>query len=66
MNCVLSHEIYTTSAIDAGIAAFAHLLTATVEHQDRDTTITIIAATDDVVAELLNYVLGLSAQELLP
>lgn len=61
----LTAGIYTPNAIAAGIEAFAHLCTATAYNGD-DHTILTISSNDSVLdAELLNYILTLSAQELL-
>jgi hypothetical protein len=61
----LSTDIYTPQAVADGIQAFAHLCTAS-SHLAGDHMILRIDATDDPVhAELLNYILALSAQSLL-
>jgi hypothetical protein len=61
----LSIDIYTPQAVADGIQAFAHLCAAT-GHPAGDCTILRVDATDDLLpAELLNYILALSAQSLL-
>jgi hypothetical protein len=65
MQYELTRDIYTPTAIDHGIAAFAHLITANAEHLDAYSVLTVMTTHDAMAAELLNYVLALSAQELL-
>ena len=61
----LSSDIYTEQAVAEGIKAFAHLCTAT-SYPAGDYTILRIDGTDDMLhAELLNYILALSAQTIL-
>ena len=61
----LTHDVYTPHGIDLGIAAFAHLCHAASQH-DADHSILTISATDEAIcADLLNYILAISAQELL-
>lgn len=58
-------DIYAPQAVADGIQAFAHLCAASCNLAD-DHTILRVDATDDLLtAELLNYILALSAQSLL-
>ena len=58
-------ELYTPQAVAAGVQAFAHLFAAS-GHLAGDHTILKVDAADHVLhAELLNYILALSAQSLL-
>lgn len=61
----LTHGVYTPQGIDLGIAAFAHLCRATSQHNSDHSILTITAGDEVICAELLNYILALSAQELL-
>lgn len=61
----LTHEIYTPGSIDAGIRAFMHLCRASAEHHDDDSVLTITASDEALDREMLNYILGLAAQEIL-
>ena len=61
----LTHDIYTSNGIEAGIAAFAHLCHAASQHSDSHSILTITDCDEAMRAELLNYILTLSAQELL-
>jgi hypothetical protein len=62
---VLASEIYTPEAVAAGIKAFANHCNATAQPREGHTILSI-EGTDDVHhAELLNYILTLSAQALL-
>lgn len=61
----LPTDIYTQQAIADGIQAFAHLCAASA-HPAGDHTILKVAAADIALqAELLNYILAVSAQSLL-
>lgn len=64
MTRVLTQEIYTFNAIDQGLTAFASHCDAKVEFGADESTITI-HGDDRIAAELLNYILTLSAAEIL-
>jgi hypothetical protein len=64
MTRLLTHEIYTTAAIRHGLSAFAPHCKATVQH-GADESLLTIADDPAIASELLNYILTLSAQELL-
>jgi hypothetical protein len=66
MTRVLSHDVYTVNAIDEGTAAFAPHCDATVVHRESESVITINSVKSDMAWEMLNYILALSARELLP
>ena len=66
MTRILSHEVYTIGAMTAGMKAFAHLFDTSVQHHESESVITLASTEDDLADELLNYILTLSAQELLP
>lgn len=61
----LTHKIYTTGSIEAGIAAFAHLCNATADHHADHSVLTVTAPDDTLDREMLNYILALAAQEIL-
>lgn len=61
----LTRDIYTVHAIDEGICAFSHHCSATVEHGPSESVLTLAANEETVAAEFLNYILAMSAQELL-
>ncbi len=63
---ILTHDIYTPLSIEAGVAAFAHLCQAASQHDDKYSILTISVGDHTIQAELLNYILALSAQDLLP
>jgi hypothetical protein len=65
MQYELTHDVYTPSAIDSSISAFAHLVSARADHRDAYSLVTIASNDKSIDAELLNYVLALSAKELL-
>lgn len=65
MQYELTRDIYTPAAIDSGITAFAHLVPADAEHHEAYSVLTVKAADNAIAAELLNYVLALSVQQLL-
>lgn len=62
---VLTRDVYTPEAIDAGITAFATLLRASAHHDQAQSVIDVTSSDDRVTRELLNYILATSAQELL-
>ncbi len=66
MTWVLSKEVYTPTAIHSGIAAFENLCSATVDVRESESILTIVDTERDLSSELLNYILTLSAQEILP
>ena len=61
----LAGDIYTPTAIKNGIEAFANVCEATEHEEDGHAIITIGTADDVIHGELLNYILTLSAEELL-
>jgi hypothetical protein len=61
----LSIDIYTPQAVAEGIKVFAHLCTASSHLGGDHIVLRVDAADDPVHAELLNYILALSAQSLL-
>jgi hypothetical protein len=61
----LTHAIYTPRSIDAGVQAFAQICQATAAHGADSSVVTITGADETLDSELLNYILALTAQELL-
>ncbi|MGJ5814511.1 hypothetical protein [Paludibaculum fermentans] len=61
----LSTEVYTRDAVANGVAAFAHLCTAQMCDEIDYTLLTLDGGEQWLHAELLNYILGLSAKDLL-
>ncbi len=64
MTRVLTHDIYTVNALQRGVKAFSSHCDARVEHGSTESQITI-SGDEGIAAELLNYILTLSAEELL-
>jgi hypothetical protein len=61
----LTTAVYTEEAVTAGISAFAHLCSARMTASEEHIVLAISDGDETLHAELLNYVLALSAQALL-
>jgi hypothetical protein len=61
----LTHDMYTPGAINESVQAFREAISVTVNHLDGHSMLNIDSDDIDTAAEMLNYVLGLSARALL-
>lgn len=61
----LTHDIYTPAAIDASMQAFRGAVSVSVSHVDDHSVLVFDTSDVNTASEMLNYILGLSAQELL-